>query len=153
MEIKSILLDQLEKSHHTSGWHVSLNKALEGLTEEQSNWKSTDGNHSIGALVAHLIFWNERTLSGLKGNKAPSGDVNNDETFRAFSAKEWDQAVKKLHQIEAQLEQAVQKATEAQLVEWGPMIANISMHNAYHTGQIVYIRKRNGWWDESQGVK
>lgn len=26
-------------------------------------------------------------------------------------------------------------------------------HNAYHTGQIIYIRKQQGWWDEKKGVK
>ena len=37
--------------------------------------------------------------------------------------------------------------------EWSSSVANISTHNAYHTGQIVYIRKRNGWWSASKGVK
>jgi hypothetical protein len=27
------------------------------------------------------------------------------------------------------------------------------MHNAYHIGQIVYIRKLQGSWDPEKGVK
>jgi hypothetical protein len=42
---------------------------------------------------------------------------------------------------------------EGMLNEWSSSIANMCSHNAYHTGQIVYIRKKNGWWQESKGVK
>jgi hypothetical protein len=34
-------------------------------------------------------------------------------------------------------ENAIQNADEAKLKEWYPIIANISTHNAYHTGQII----------------
>jgi len=32
-------------------------------------------------------------------------------------------------------------------------IAHIGTHNAYHTGQILYVRKMKGWWDPEKGVK
>jgi uncharacterized damage-inducible protein DinB len=32
-------------------------------------------------------------------------------------------------------------------------IAHISAHNAYHTGQIIIIRKLQGSWDPAKGVK
>ena len=32
-------------------------------------------------------------------------------------------------------------------------IAHVSAHNAYHTGQILYIRKQQGSWDPEKGVK
>jgi uncharacterized damage-inducible protein DinB len=36
---------------------------------------------------------------------------------------------------------------------WYSVIAHISAHNAYHTGQILYIRKLAGNWDPEKGVK
>jgi hypothetical protein len=33
------------------------------------------------------------------------------------------------------------------------MIAHVGTHNAYHTGEIVYVRKLQGSWDPSKGVK
>jgi hypothetical protein len=51
------------------------------------------------------------------------------------------------------IETAVQNASDAQLAEWAPTIANIATHNAYHTGEIVMVRKEQGVWDASKGVK
>jgi hypothetical protein len=39
------------------------------------------------------------------------------------------------------------------LEQWAPIIARIGTHNAYHIGQIVFIRKTQGWWDAEKGVK
>ena len=40
----------------------------------------------------------------------------------------------------------LENATDEQISEWNVEIANMTAHTAYHTGQIMYIRKRNGWW-------
>jgi hypothetical protein len=47
----------------------------------------------------------------------------------------------------------VQAADENKLAKWYSTIAHIGTHNAYHTGQILYIRKMKGWWDDNNGVK
>ncbi|MEO9891214.1 hypothetical protein [Aurantibacter sp.] len=41
----------------------------------------------------------------------------------------------------------VKSATAIELSDWSSEIANMCSHNAYHTGQIVYIRNQKGWWD------
>jgi len=51
------------------------------------------------------------------------------------------------------LEKVVQEAPEAKLKEIASTIANISTHNAYHTGQIIYVRKLQKTWDPNKGVK
>ena len=35
---------------------------------------------------------------------------------------------------------------------WHSVIGNLIMHNAYHIGQIVAIRKFNNCWDKEKGV-
>ena len=50
-------------------------------------------------------------------------------------------------------ENAIQNAEETKLKEWYPIIANISAHNAYHTGQIIFVRKLQNSWDPEKGVK
>ncbi len=52
----------------------------------------------------------------------------------------------RLDSIQQQIEQLVSDAPAEDLEKWEETINNLSMHNAYHTGQMVYIRKRNGWW-------
>ena len=48
---------------------------------------------------------------------------------------------------------AVKNADEIKLKKWYSNIAHIGTHNAYHTGQILYIRKMKGWWDDNNGIK
>ena len=47
----------------------------------------------------------------------------------------------------------VETADDAQLGMWADELAHIGTHNAYHTGQIVLIRKLQGTWDPGKGVK
>ncbi|WP_040495326.1 DinB family protein [Fulvivirga imtechensis] len=151
--VKSILLEQLKSTHTHKDWYVPVKDAVEGLTVDQANWKDSTSNHSIGELVSHLAFWNERILIAFHGNSPPDFDGNNELTFKTFNREDWNYAVQKLDSIQTAWEQAVDNATDKQLAEWSASIANICTHNSYHTGQIVYIRKKNGWWDGSKGVK
>ena len=47
----------------------------------------------------------------------------------------------------------MEAADDAKLQAWASTIAHIGAHNAYHVGQIIYIRKQQGWWDPEKGVK
>jgi hypothetical protein len=103
--------------------------------------------------VSHLIFWNERNLIGFHGNTPPDFNGDNEATFKVLDEQGWERSIIKIDSVQTALEQAVEKATDDQLKQWSKSIANIASHNAYHTGQIVYIRKKNGWWDPEKGVK
>src|SRR5882762_5619149 len=85
--LKSVLLEQLKTTHSKKNWFVPVNIALEGVTPEQAMWKDGSGNHSVGQLAYHLLFWNKRALAGLKGEKEPDFSGNNEETFTAFDKK------------------------------------------------------------------
>jgi hypothetical protein len=50
-------------------------------------------------------------------------------------------------------EKAVEAADDAKLAENASLIAHVGAHNAYHLGQIIYVRKMQGVWDPSKGVK
>lgn len=50
-------------------------------------------------------------------------------------------------------ETAIRNADDAKLRSWASALAHINTHTAYHTGQILYIRKLKGIWDPNQGVK
>ncbi|MFD2937375.1 DinB family protein [Spirosoma flavum] len=82
---KSILLEQLRNTHTNEDWYVPLKTATQGLTAEQANWKDSTDNHSIGELVSHLIFWNERILAAFQGNAVADFSGNNEETFAKFN--------------------------------------------------------------------
>ncbi len=151
-DLKKVLLDQLKNTHNHAEWFVPCNTAVEGLTAEQASWKDK-GNHSVAQLTNHLIFWNQRQVEKFKGVKSPDFNGNNEETFESKNNQAWDETVKRLDKVMLDLESAIQGATDAQLKEWAPTIANISTHNAYHTGQIISVRKAQGSWNPEKGVK
>jgi len=151
--LKSILLEQLKTTHNVKDWFVPPNIAIQGLTPEQANWKDSSDNHSIAQLTTHLIFWNTQLLDKFKGVTPPAFDGNNKETFAPVDATSWNAAVQKLDSVLTEWEHAVESADDSKLTQWYSTIAHIGTHNAYHTGQIIYIRKMKGWWDENNGVK
>lgn len=151
--LKSVLLQQLKSTHDKENWFVPISVALDGVTPEQAVWISGNGNHSIGQLANHLLFWNQHQLAEFRGEKVPPYNGNNEETFTAFTKDQWKQTVKKLNDVLTQLEQLIEKADDASLNSWAETVANISAHNAYHTGQIIYIRKLQGSWKPEKGGK
>jgi len=159
--LRSILLAQLRSTHNQADWFVPVNTAVAGLTADQAKWVPTDAagkvdpnaNHSVGMLAYHLLFWNTNSLAKLKGEKAPPVPGNNDETFNQFDAATWSKTVHDLDAVLTALEDLVAHADDTTLVKIAPTIANISTHNAYHTGQILYVRKLQGSWNPSNGVK
>jgi uncharacterized damage-inducible protein DinB len=151
--LKSILLEQLRTTHNTNDWFVSPSKAVDGLTPEQASWTDGKGNHSIGQLANHLVFWNRQELAKFKGQTPAKFSGNNDETFNSFDSKTWTATVKQLDQVMTDIEKFVESADDAKLAKFASEIAHIGTHNAYHTGQMIYIRKLQGSWDPAKGVK
>jgi len=47
----------------------------------------------------------------------------------------------------------VEAADEAKLKSWYSTIAHIGAHNAYHIGQIIYVRKEQGCWESGKRCK
>jgi uncharacterized damage-inducible protein DinB len=151
--LKSILLEQLKTTHNQKEWFVPANTAVEGLTPEQASWQDGKGNHSIGQLANHLVFWNQEELAKFKGEPEVKFSGNNDETFNNFDTKKWKATVQQLDQVLTDWEKAVGAADDKKLESWYSIIAHIGTHNAYHIGQIIYIRKLQGSWDPEKGVK
>lgn len=159
--LRSTLLAQLHSTHDKAEWFVPINKAVAGLTAEQARWvpKNAAGkldpnaNHSVGMIAYHLWFWNSRALADLKGEKKAAAPDNNDETFNDFDSAKWTQVVHDLDAVMTSLEGVVENADEATLGKIAPTIQHISAHNAYHVGQILYVRKLQGSWNPENGVK
>lgn len=153
VSLRSNLLEQLHTTHDVKDWFVPIDVAVQGLTPEQASWKDGSGNHSAGQLTYHLLFWNRRELMKFKGQPEEKYSGNNDETFNNFDKKTWSDTVKQLDQVMAELEKFVENADDATLQKWAPEVARLGTHNAYHIGQIVFVRKLQGSWNAETGVK
>jgi uncharacterized damage-inducible protein DinB len=150
--LREVLLAELRSTHTNAEWFVPANTAVKGLTAEQANWTDGKGNHSVGQLAYHLVFWNQRNLANLKGEKLEKFSGTNDETFDKFDSKTWNETIKQLDEVMSELEKWVETADEAKLKESAQVFTHISTHNAYHVGQIIFVRKEQGSWDPKNGV-
>lgn len=151
--LRSLLLHELHTTHTEADWFVPISVAVDGLTAEQASWQPPAGGHSAGQLTYHLLFWNRRNLERLTGKTSDKFSGNNDETFVKFDDKQWAETIKQLDQVMTDLEKLVESADDKKLASWATMIGNICTHNAYHVGQIVYVRKLQGSWNPEKGVK
>lgn len=159
--LRSTLLAQLRSTHNKSEWFVPLNTAVAGLTAEQARWvpknetgqTDPDANHSVGMLAYHLLFWNTHALAQLRGEKPGADPKDNEETFNKFDAAAWNKTVQDLDHVMSGIEETLERADDAKLARTAPLYAHIATHNAYHTGQILYVRKLEGAWNPAQGVK
>jgi uncharacterized damage-inducible protein DinB len=153
MTLKAVLLEQLRSTHNKAEWFVPANTAVAGLTPAQASWTDKSGNHSVGQLANHLVYWDRESLAKFKGETPAKFDGNNDETFNSFDSKTWEQTVKQLDQVMTEWEKAVEAADDVKVALWASTIAHVGTHNAYHIGQMVYVRKLQGAWDPDKGVK
>jgi uncharacterized damage-inducible protein DinB len=151
--LRGVLLEQLRTTHNQEDWFVPANIAVEGLTPEQASWKDSSGNHSVGQLTYHLVFWDKHALAQFKGEPLPKFSGNNDETFNNFDSKSWPALVKQLDEVLTDWEKAVEAADDQKVAESASLIAHVGAHNAYHIGQIIYVRKEQGSWNPAKGVK
>ncbi len=151
--------------HDQAGWFVTPIGSLKGLTAQQASWKDGSTNNSIWQIVNHLIFWNGSYLNRFKGIQNPKFEGDNDSTFDGEKTSgtddQWQETVSRLNSVLSEWESALDTAPDEKLHEpvrenqsdtWASYIAIINAHTAYHTGQIVTLRKQQGSWKPELGV-
>lgn len=153
VDMRTLLLQELHETHNQKNWFVSFKEATAGLTPEQSDWTDGKGNHSVGQLAYHLVYWNSEVLSQLKGEAPKKFDGNNDATFTKYDSKQWDATLKQYDDILTQMEDIVSKADDTKLAKMAAVLTRVCNHNAYHIGEIVMVRKEQGSWNPETGVK
>lgn len=158
MSVHDLLLKQLDYSSKTEDWYPPLKAALEGLSEEQANFRPTgEAANTIWEIASHILFYKERLLVWLKGEWFISDIKSNDDTFTAFVREEtWQSFIKRVEQNSEELERIVNSLSEEDLKKehkgknYAQMISSINLHDAYHTGQIIQIRKLQGSWPDKR---
>ncbi|GAA0489602.1 DinB family protein [Salinibacillus aidingensis] len=150
MDVRDVLLAQLNACQENT-WFVALRNAIEGLTEEQADWKPSESANSIFEMVNHLIFYNQRYLNRFKD--LPNEKNSDSNTFSNREDLSWPDAVKRLNDLMSEWRSVVEEADDHKIDEWSAELAHLTIHITYHTGQIIYIRKLQGSWNPENGVK
>lgn len=162
MSINAVHLLSIQKDNtwDREEWIVPLAVALQGVTSAQAEWAPPGGGNTIRETVNHLNYYNKRILNRLKNTPSNRGVGTNEETFNnpdyAEGAAGWTETVAETERIAYELRKAVAGLKESDLqapysstssnVPLGEEIARWMLHDAYHAGQIVLIRKQQGSW-------
>lgn len=163
MTQKEILLEQIASCRNQKNWFVPVSDAVAGLNAKQASKHDESTNHSVWQVVNHLIFWNERWLNRFKGITPPKLEGDTGATFSEDEGDQmWKLSVNKLDKVLSEWEKELKIAEETKLQNealkdfgdsWYAVLSQITIHNAYHIGQIVTLRKQHGTWNPEAGVK
>jgi len=157
---KEVLLKQFDACYDENDWFVAVKNAVAGLTAEQAAWKPAGEQHSIWELMTHLNHDNNACLQRFQGIEYNSSAASNDETFDLVGGS-WEADLESFEAIMTTWREILKNVDGAKLEEftphrdetnWGTEIANMNAHNAYHSGQIVLLRKLQDSWNPDQGV-
>ncbi|SDC44690.1 Uncharacterized damage-inducible protein DinB (forms a four-helix bundle) [Paenibacillus sp. UNCCL117] len=148
--VKDVLSDQLLANANDPSWYLPFSDAVKDLSEQAAFWKPSEDSNSIAEIVQHLLYWNETWQTRYKksdvhavpsiGNNNNSFIIPKDQTFTSLKERlleillQWQDLL-----TEEKLESDVSGFPVA--AKWWEIIGNLSTHNAYHIGQICYIRK------------
>ena len=138
-------------------WQPPLSAALNGLTAAQAAWKPGSERHSIWQIVRHLILWKGGVLDAWDGNP-PDGQqlLARDWREAAGTENDWQRDRQRLLAISLELLSRVHGLDDAGLakpIDWyqgrhrqalGMRVVRTTTHDAYHTGQIQYLRALQG---------
>ncbi|WP_028591364.1 DinB family protein [Paenibacillus massiliensis] len=161
MNLNDYIVLQRQHTWAQEDWIVPLAKAIEGLTASQAAWIPTVGGLTIWQMVNHMNYYNRRMLNRI-GDTAPLAPttITNEETFGAAGNAEdeaaWQHTVALTTKISLSLEETLASMNEEQLhvpyftptktTTLAELIVPWLIHDAYHIGQIVLLRKQQGSW-------
>jgi uncharacterized damage-inducible protein DinB len=150
---KEVLSNQLLANANDPSWYLPFSDSVANLSEEEAFWKPNRDSHSIAEIVQHLLYWNETWQTRYKKSHVDAVPSlgNNNESFlikeneKFFEMKERLLEVL-LHWQELLSEVVVESDANGFPVpaKWWEILSNVTTHNAYHIGQIIYIRKLRG---------
>ena len=167
MELNKFLSRQFNVTYNEKNWLAPLQSAIQGMTGSEAFWKPNKKDNSVCNIIVHLIFWNGRLLKQFKGEAVPKLDIDNDVTFESAAVKGsedemWQSIQKEFTALMDEFALLISKVTAEKLQSavsaankstWTETLMQINLHNAYHAGQIVTLRKMaENWNAEKYGV-
>ncbi|EOQ10849.1 MULTISPECIES: DinB family protein [unclassified Bacillus (in: firmicutes)] len=151
-----LLLNVLDSTFDKESWYAPFKHAIEGLTAEQAMWKpSGEETNTIWENVNHLIYYKERLAANLEGREWKHNLDGNDTfylTKQSNDDEEWKKVVERSENAQHNLRHVLSAISEKE-VEQNSLegkLLNIMLHDAYHTGQIIQLRKMQGSWPSNR---
>ncbi|MBG9714316.1 DinB family protein [Bacillus cereus] len=152
MKRVDLLLNVLDSTFDKESWYAPFKYAIEGLTAEQAMWKpAEETTNTIWENVNHLTYYKERLAANLEGREWTHNLDGNDTfylTKQSNNDTEWKEVVERSENAQRNLRQVLSAISERELEQNSleGKLLDIMLHDAYHTGQIIQLRKMQGAW-------
>jgi uncharacterized damage-inducible protein DinB len=156
VNMQELLLMELKESFEEESWYPPLGPALKGVTAAQACWRPPgEAANTIWETLHHMLVYKEILLRRMRSEQVTGGPATNDETFAGGSPDDeagWATIVARAEQVHRGLVEALGARSDADLlavVGRAPLVvalSNIILHDAYHIGQLIQIRKLQGSW-------
>ncbi|MGM0837254.1 MAG: DinB family protein [Bacillota bacterium] len=171
LELIDVFRMQYDFCWDTETWFTPLESALDGLNSIDASWQPPGGGNTIWQTVKHLNYYNALLVRQIKdtttrkkasNNKATFGDIGEpadskwkeilaEDTFGDVGdptdSEKWKAVMADTRQICESLRRSLTEVKDSQLEEeLVGRLARQILHNVYHIGQIVLIRKQQGSW-------
>ena len=152
---KDVLSNQLLANANDPSWYRPFSDSVKRLSEEQAFWKPNKESNSIAEIVQHLLYWNQTWQTRYQKSHvdAVPSIGNNNNSFIIPENHTFADLKKQLLEVlllwqELLYEEKVESEVNgfSGNVNWWEVLGNVSTHNAYHIGQIIYIRKLQNSW-------
>lgn len=147
-----MFLNVLDKTFNKESWFAPLKDSIEGISAEQASWRpSGEATKSIWENVNHLLYYKEKIVAILEGSEWTQ-NLDGDQTFfftePTNDVNEWKKVVERLENTSCSLRQLLSNMTDDELMRnsFEVKLMDLLLHDAYHTGQIIQIRKIQGSW-------
>jgi uncharacterized damage-inducible protein DinB len=123
------------------------------LSEEAAFTVPVGGERTIAQLVAHMAHWQRHCLRRIEGGSGVPADVGNDwpETKKgdwAVIREDFLTSLEAMREI-ALNDEAIGRPYADRTEDVATVLADFALHNAYHLGQIVSLRKTLQVWPPS----
>ncbi|MGG4491140.1 DinB family protein [Metabacillus idriensis] len=175
LDVMDIFRMEFDFSWDTETWFLPLEFALEGLNSTDASWQPPGGGNTIWQTVNHLNYYNALLVKQINdttpqknapNQKVTFGDIGEpadskwkevlaENTFGdsgdPADSEKWKAVLAETHLICGNLRKSLAQMNDSQLNEEhvGGLCRQI-LHNVYHLGQIVLIRKQQGSWQKER---
>lgn len=141
-DARSLLSNFWNEAWNDGLWAAAWSKSIEDLTPEQAAWSPAKGRHSIWQIVLHMVFWRENELRRFANGQAPTEEeiakLNFPEITDVTPAA-WEEAKSRFRATQEKLAAIfADPSTNLDRVQY------LLPHDAYHFGQINYLRAMQG---------
>jgi len=153
--IRTLLLENIQPARGRHGWHGGATPlgAVRGMSVGTALWRPTPERKCIWELVLHIAYWKyavRRRLEGGKAPRFPRSPANFPDLPEPADQAAWDADRALLKTEHERLLEVVAEIPPSQYgrrvqsgKRWstGEMILGIAQHDAWHTGQIVMMKR------------